>query len=460
MIARRTLRIFVSLFVLASIALTAMTIHAQTPTEVKVWIAFQGARLDWTKARADEFNKQFPQFKVTVEGYSGYEELQKATDLAIQQKNAPAVVQQFEAGTQRARDLGYYKPIADALGDKKELNGLKVDFEDFVPVISNYYVVNGKWTSMPWNTSTSILYANADQMKAAGIDKVPATWQELEADCAKINAKKAGLKVDGCISWPDHGWFFEQWVAQQNATLANNDNGRSARATEVLLDSRAAINVATWWQNMYKNGNYIYTGKQLDWDGVEGGFSAGKFTFIISSSGDAGDILTAAKPNNINVVAGKMPYDAKAGYAGNIIGGASLWLVKDLDPKVEEGALTWLLFLTDTKNAADWHKISGYIPIRASAAKALEDEGWFKQNPVFAVGGQQLADSKVTFATQGAIMGTFPGTRDLVTGTMESLMLKGGDPVEAFKKIKTDADKLLADYNSLNVADAAATPAK
>ena len=50
-----------------------------------------------------------------------------------------------------------------------------------------------------------------------------------------------------------------------------------------------------------------------------------------------------------------------------------------------------MIYLTNTKNAADWHKLSGYVPIRLSAAKLLEDEGWFKSHPVFAVAGGLLA---------------------------------------------------------------------
>ena len=33
---------------------------AQTPTDVKVWIAFTNRRLDWAKDRAAELNTKFP----------------------------------------------------------------------------------------------------------------------------------------------------------------------------------------------------------------------------------------------------------------------------------------------------------------------------------------------------------------------------------------------------------------
>lgn len=416
-----------------------------------MWIGFVDARLDWSKAKAAEFNAMFPQYEVTVEGYSSYEDILKATDAAIQQGNPPAINHFFEVGTQRARDLGYFKPIAEALGDKKELNGIPVDLEDYIPQVVAYYTLDGKFTSMPWNTSSAIMYANAEMLAAAGVDAVPATWGELEAACEKIMAKQAELRVDGCITWPNHGWFFEQWMAQHDAPLVNNDNGRSARATEVLLDSEAAITIASWWQKLYNQKYYIYTGKQRDWDGTQLAFQTGKVALYIASSADAANITNAAKQNSITVQAAKMPYNEKAGYTGNLIGGGTLWLVNGLDVAAEEGALTFLLWFTNARNIAEWHQVTGYVPLRTSSIKLLEEQGWFKANPNFTVASDQLNGSKVTTATRGALFGSFPETRDIITQTLEDLMLKGGDVVAAMKTAKQAADKALADYNALYV---------
>jgi len=451
MSVRKGLALLICTIMAISATMSAMPTKAQAPAEVRMWIAFNDARLDWAKARADEFNKQFPQFKVTIEGFADYEPLNKSLDNAVQQKTKlpVAIVQMFEVGTQRARDLGLFKPIAEAFGDKKEINGLKIDFSDILPVITSYYTLDGKWTSMPWNTSTPITYANADMLKAIGVDKVPETWQDLESVCSKLMAKKADLKLDGCFAFPNHGWIMEQWIAAQGGLFANNDNGRKARATETMLDSQQAVDTAAWVQDMYNKKYLLYTGKQRDWDGVELAFTSGKIAFVISSSGDASAVVDAAKSNKINVAGGRMPYNAKTGWKGNLIGGASLWLVNGLDPKVEEGALTWMVFLTNTENAASWHKASGYVPIRLSAVKLLEDQGWFKDNPVFAVAGKQLADSPAGVNTSGALMGTFAETRDLVTQAVENLMLKGGDPAATLKDVKKKADDLLKKYNSL-----------
>ncbi|MCJ2542838.1 extracellular solute-binding protein [Thermostichus vulcanus] len=445
---RRTFLAVVAGLVAASgAAFLAADSFAQSPTDVKVWIAFTDNRLDWAREKAAEFNEQFPQYNVTVEGYGNYEEIQQATDLAIQQNAAPAVVQWFEVGTQRARDFGYFKSIADALGDRTEVNGIPVDFDDFIEPVVSYYTLDGKFTSMPWNSSSPILYSNTAILEKAGIDTPPATWQEVEAACEKIMALPDAPQ--GCITWPNHGWFYEQWMAQQDAVLANNGNGREGRATELFLDSEPSIAIASWWQSMEDQGYYVYSGRQRDWAATEQAIQTGTVAMAITSSADAANITNAAKENNIDIVTTRMPYNAETGWTGNLIGGASLWLVKDLPKEVEEGALSFMLWLNNTENAAEWHQVTGYLPIRESSVKLLESQGWFEENPNFYTASDQINNSTVTTATRGALLGPFPQIRDVITQTMEDLMLKGGDPAQAMAQANQQANQLLAEYNSL-----------
>jgi sn-glycerol 3-phosphate transport system substrate-binding protein len=239
----------------ALLALVVVPTFAQAPAEVKFWHIFQDEnRLTWSQDVAAAFNEQFPQFNVTVEAFESYEELLDAATLALEQGTAPAIVQYFEVGTQVALDSGYYKSVGAALADRTEINGLEVNLDDFIAPVANYYTIDGQLNSMPWNSSSPILYANVPMLEAAGVEGIPTTWQEVEAACEAVLAMADAPEY--CITWPNHGWFFEQWMAQQDAPFANNDNGRSARATEVLFNSEAGVAIATWWQDMYNKGYY------------------------------------------------------------------------------------------------------------------------------------------------------------------------------------------------------------
>src|SRR4029450_1828932 len=106
-----------------------------------------------------------------------------------------------------------------------EVNGVPVNFDDFVQPVSAYYTLDGKFTSMPWNSSSSIMFSNMNMLNAAGIDTPPATWAEVDAACEKLMA------ADGhptyCITFPNYGWFFEQWLGAEKAKFANHSNGGS-----------------------------------------------------------------------------------------------------------------------------------------------------------------------------------------------------------------------------------------
>jgi sn-glycerol 3-phosphate transport system substrate-binding protein len=421
-------------------------------TEVPVWIAFTDYRLDWMVDVAAAFGERHPEYEIAVQGYDSYESLFQATQLAAQQGAPPAVVQYFEVATQEARDAAkpdgtpLFAPIEDRIAGRDEILGEPVVIDDIVDAVTSYYTVDGTFTSMPWNSSSTLLYANGTMLAEAGAE-VPTTWAELEEACAAL--REAEVITDGCITWPNHGWFFEQSVGQQGGLLADNDNGRSGRATEVTLDDPAMLSFVGWWAGLAEQGDYVYTGTQRDWDGTQNAFIAQQLPFILTSSGDATAIVTDGTEAGFDVEVARMPHNGDVAYDGNLIGGATLWLVDGLDEVVEEGALAFLQFLNNPENAADWHKATGYIPITNGAVALLEDEGWFDENPHARVATDQLDAASGSPASTGALLGSFVAIRDVVTQAMEDVLVSGADPVERFTEADAEAQQLLDEYNAL-----------
>ncbi|MGQ9886930.1 MAG: extracellular solute-binding protein [Aggregatilineales bacterium] len=446
-------KLLLALLALALGALAIVPALAQDTTEIKMWIAFTDYRLDWTREKAAAFNALFPQYNVVVEGYQNYEELFAATALAAEQNALPAIVQYFEVATQNARDSGFFKSIADAIGDRTEINGVPVDFDDIIGPTTAYYTLDGEWTSMPWNTSSAIWFSNMTMLNAAGVDAPPATWAEVEAVCEKVMAMANAPEY--CFTWPNHGWFFEQWLAQQNAEYANNGNGRDARATEVTFNSDAGVAILAWLDDMYNKGYLYYSGAQggASWGTVDQSFLGGQTAMAAYSSSDTALYTSTGKENGFEVVASFLPYNQETGWTGNLIGGASLWLADGLPQDVEDGALTWLLWLNNTENAAEWHQITGYIAIRESSNEMLQGEGWFDENPNFRVAADQLAQSTITPATRGAIMGAFPAIRNVVTAAIDTVLLTDRDPAEVLAEAAARANEILAEYNLLNAPE-------
>ncbi|CAM4147926.1 ABC transporter substrate-binding protein [Deinococcus marmoris] len=415
---------------------TAQTAQAQTT--VDFWHSFGDAkRTGWIQARADEFNKANPGVKVVPTYKGSYNDSLQATILAARQGKPPALVQIFEVGSQLALDSGVFQPVSSVKN---------VDFGDYIKPVINYYTINGKVNSLPFNSSSPVLYYNKDLMKKAGLDpkKPPTTFGGMLDACKKIEAAKLGVT---CFGMSLNGWFIEQWMAQQGVTLLNNDNGRKARATATNLDSAAAKNIFTFFKTLQDNKYYTYTGKLEDWDGSDAIFNNQKVVFHITSTADIGNNGEAAKKAGFQMGIGALPIVSGTKRNGVVIGGASVWIPKGIPKPQAEGALDFALYMTNTKNMADWHKLTGYYPVRQSSIDLLRKQGWFTQTPLQLVAFNQLTQTVPSPATAGGLNGAAIQTRKIIEEGVQKV-LSGSSVDAALKEAKTRADAALAEYNA------------
>jgi len=95
----------------------------------------------------------------------------------------------------------------------------------------------------------------------------------------------------------------------------------------------------------------------------------------------------------------------------------------------------------------DWHKLTGYYPVRSSSIDLLEEEGWFAENPNFTVAFDQLLETIPNSATAGALSGSFLDMRTTVGEALQRV-LNGADPQEAMNNAKAVADARLEEYNA------------
>lgn len=411
-------------------------------TNIEFWYAFSDeARSGWIQDRIAEFNEQLGSdspYQVTGERKGSYRETLDAAVLAARQGNPPHLVQLFEVGSQLALDTGIFTPVGEVGGG--------IDLGDYIEPVINYYTIGGSVNSIPFNSSSPILYINKDLLEQAGLDRdfVPETYGDVLQACEQISA--SGIEAK-CIGFNLHSWFFEQWMAEQGAPLVNNDNGRSDRATEVLLTSDAAKTIVNWIKELNDNGYYTYTGTLEDWDGSDAIFTNQQAVFHITSTADLGNITTAADEAGFELGAGKLPIPDGTERNGVVIGGASVWLVGGHPQEELEVAKDFALYMTNPENMVSWHKLTGYYPVRSSSVEDLESEGWFTENPNYTVAFDQLLETEPNTATAGALMGTFLETRTIIEEAIQRV-LNGADVDTTLADAKRLADAALADYNS------------
>jgi sn-glycerol 3-phosphate transport system substrate-binding protein len=430
---------------------TATTVASGDAITIDFWVAFSDeARKGFADQKAADFNAAHPDYNVQVTSFPSYNDVFDAAILAVDSGEPPALIHFFEAATRQALDAvdasgtPIFKSVTEAIGDRTEILGEPVVLDQVVDAARNYYTVDGSFYSMPWNTSTTVMFNNMDILNAAGITEPPATWGDVTAACEAIAALDDAPK--GCITWPNHSWFVEQSLGQQGELLANNDNGRTDRATEVFLESDGMKAYINWWKDLNDAGYYTYTGLQRDWDGTSNAYLAEEVAMLVYSSSDTTFFDTNATFTN---QASFMPANEAVDYVGNLIGGGTIWMLDGMDATTEDGALAFMNFFSNPDNAAEWHQITGYIPITTSGEEVLAAEGWYDESPNSKVASDELAAAANTPASLGALLGNFVGIRDIITLAIEEILVNDTDVDTVLADANAEANKSLSEYEQL-----------
>jgi len=402
---------------------------------VTFWHAMSGSKTAIVDGYAEEFMSLHPEIKVEAVYSGSYAETVTKGLAAIKAGKPPVLLMSYEVGTQTMLDSGAIIPIYT-------LNKGEIDFNDVTAPIANYYSVNGKLNSMPFNSSTAMLYYNKDMFRAAGLDPdvPPKTFEEVYEYSKKI--MDAGHARGGIsFGWP--AWIFEQMHAYHNKFYANNDNGRNGnRASEVLFNGELGVKILTEWQKWAKAGVLSYGGRTYK---ANDPFIAGEFAMLVQSTSSLAGILKSADFEVGTAFLPKMPGYEKG---NSVIGGASIWLLKGHSDEVNAAAWEFLQYLFEEKNAVAWHKATGYFPVNKRAYGKLTDEGWFNKEPRFRTAFDQILGGSNSKAASGALLGNFVEIRDIMGAAIEDVVVNMKDPKTILDAAKVKCDRVLSDYIS------------
>jgi sn-glycerol 3-phosphate transport system substrate-binding protein len=414
---------------------------AQEKTQITLWHAMSGQRELLIQRMVDDFNLTHPGIEVAVEYKGSYRDTLNAAQAAAVAGDAPHVLHSFEVGTQQLLDMGIFA-LAEDLIDKY---GVVIPWDDYLAPALNYYKIDGRQASFPWNSSNSILYYNKTLLDAAGVTmpREP-TFEDIVAISNAVIS--AGVAEAG-ITWPMHSWFFEQWMAELGVNLVNNDNGRSGYATEINLLDPAAITIMSWWKELYDKGLWVNPGRE-NWSQARQNFTTQRVAMMISSTSDVNLTENAAFEGGWDVGTAFMPVPLGFERHGVVIGGGSLWVTKDHPDAELKAATELVVYMSQVSQDIEWHQGTGYFALRTTSLQALALEGWYELHPNYKTASDQLAETQIITATQGALAGVFPEIRTFIEDAAEEVY--GGTPVgEALAKAKALIDQALVDYKEL-----------
>ena len=407
-------------------------------TEISFWHSMGGVNGQAIHTLVKKFNDE-NEYGITVKAqYQGEYDysLNKLKSAQIGNMGAD-LVQVYEIGSRFMIESGWITPM------QQMIDADSYDLSQIEPNLAAYYTIDNQLYSMPFNSSTPIMYYNKEMFDKAGITEIPDSLEGIEAVGEKLLNEGGAGQV---ISLGIYGWFFEQFIGKQGLEYANNGNGRTEAATAVAFDSNgAAANILTAWKSLYDKGYAPNVGKGGDAGLAD--FSAGKSAITLGSTASLKQILQDVN-GKFEVGTAYFPKVKSTDEGGVSIGGASLWALNNNDAKKTRATWEFVKFLISPESQAYWNAQTGYFPVTTAA----QEEPVFKENveeyPQFQTAIDQLHDSSPKYV--GALLSVFPEARATVESEIENLLNGNVDVKTAVKNMADAINKSIEEYNLVN----------
>jgi sn-glycerol 3-phosphate transport system substrate-binding protein len=400
----------------AALALSVASTSAFAQTELHWWHAMTGVNNDIVNRLSEEFNQSQKDYKVVPTYKGSYADTLNAGIAAFRAGNAPHIMQVFEVGTATMMAArGAIKPVQDLMKEAGE----KFDPKSYVPAITGYYsTAKGEMLSMPFNSSTMIMWYNKDSFRKAGLnpDQPPTTWPEVFEAAKKLKA--AGHNQCGFSNAWGSWALIEQFSAWHNIPLGTKANGLDGFDVELKFNSPHHVRHLENLVNLQKDKTYDYSGRD---NRNEPRFTSGECPIMLTSSAFLGNVKANAK---FDYGAALMPYypDIPGAPQNSIIGGASLWVMGGKPANDYKGVAKFFTFLSDTDRQARLHQESGYLPITLAAYEKTKASGFYVNNPINELPLKSLTNKEPTENSRGLRLGNMVQLRDVFSEEIEAAL--------------------------------------
>jgi sn-glycerol 3-phosphate transport system substrate-binding protein len=418
---------------------------AEAVTEIQWWHAMDGALGEWVNDIAAGFNKSQTEYKVNAVFKGTYTETMTGAIAAFRAKQPPHIVQVFEVGTATMMAAkGAVKPVHELMAEAGE----KFDPKEYLPAVTGYYTTpDGKMLSMPFNSSTPVLYYNKDAFKKAGLDpnKPPQTWPEVGEAAKKIQA--AGYPCGVSTQWQQ--WILvENYSAWHNVPIGSKQNGFAGLDAELQFNTPLHVRVIQMLADLQKTKTFDYGGRS--------GSANPKFAnaecgiFLASSAAYAG--FVQASKGKFEFGIGMLPYwpDVAGAPQNSIIGGATLWVLSGHKPAEYKGVAKFFSYLSSAEVQAASHQRTGYLPITLAAYELTKKQGFYEKNPGTDVAIRQINNKPPTPNSKGLRFGNYVQIRDVIDEELEAVWAGKKSPKEGLDTAVRRGNDLLRQFERAN----------
>jgi sn-glycerol 3-phosphate transport system substrate-binding protein len=433
---RRTLR---SLTIAIAVAGIGFATPAFAATDIQWWHAMSGELGRQLEKLVADFNASQSDYRIVPSYKGNYTETVTAAVFAFRSKSQPAIVQVNEIATATMTAArGAIYPVYELMRDQHEAFSPSA----YLPALAGYYAdANGNMLSFPFNASTPILYYNKNMFRDAGLDPSlpPKTWPEVGQDAKRL--RDQGAVCGFTTSWPS--WInIENFSAFHNLPLATRANGFGGLDAVLTINNALVVRHIAQLADWQKTKVFDYSGRAQS---AEPRFQNGECGIFLGSSATRADIVANSK---FEVGYGMLPYwpDVEGAPQNSIIGGATLWVLRDRPHEEYKGVAKFFAFLSRPEVQAAWHQNTGYLPITRAAFDLTRSQGFYDRTPGAAISIEQITLKPPTENSKGLRLGSFVLIRDAIEDEMEQAFAGKKSAQEALDSAVERGNRMLRQF--------------
>lgn len=390
------------------------TALAQQKTVIEFWHYFGGDHVNLIKEFISEFQAKNPdiEIKQVFQGRPNELSQKLQSSFATTPANNPVLATVYENWTSDYVAKGLMDPVQKYIEGPEGFS--KEEQEDFVKGFREANTWNGVWTTMPFNKSIYLLYANMDRLKKAGFTTAPKNMSELRdaiIKCTESDGKR--VKTYGIGVQPQSEAFTTLYFASGGDFL--DAEGKPA------FNNELGVNILKFWQDLQYPTKHLYVDANY-MDAPFGNeqiamfiYSSASFPYVKKSVGDRFEWIVAPVPG----MEGKEPR--------YVMQGTNLGIFANKPEAERKAAWRFVKFLVQRENCVRWAMRTGYMPIRYSMLDDPQMKEFLATNPKYAVAASLVVQNK---GKQEPSIAVWEGVRQDIGRMVDDVLNRKADPAK------------------------------
>src|SRR5690625_5296723 len=402
---------------------------AWAATEIQVWHALNEHNAKAFESLVKKYNRSQSDVKVVLQDFYDVEALDEALSMVGEDKRPNLVQLPETTGLDDVATRSYIRPMYQLLA-----NAPMKEATWFLPSENNFmHDTKGRLLALPLMAEIPVMFYNTEAFEKANIEggKPSRAWNELQGQLVQVAnsaTRRCPIASDQPVS------INLENLAAVNKQFYPGGSGQQQGFKFNSLYVRHLSTMISWVRSE------IMTPPQFNEIATQR-FAQGACGTLSSNSGNSADFLDQG---DLNLSWPGLPYYPQAAEnPGNpFVTGSGLWATSGHDSAADQATASFITWLAEPKQAASWHKKTGFLPLTKQAFENVGDKyyaplGEWKE--IVTVYGQAPEAT-----TRGFKVNNYHLIRAMFNQTIEEALNGQQTAISALESAANQANQLMA----------------